>query len=156
MDSGNFPAPQQSVLSSWKKLVIPLLVLAALGGILAAAYFYNQISRLRQNPSQINEADAAAIIERVGKLIVLPEDERPTIATVADLSALKNQPFFAKAKIGDKVLLYAAAHKAILYDPVENKLVEVAPIATGAPAALAPVNPAATSRPRTPTTPTAK
>ena len=53
------------------------------------------------------------------------------MATVSDLEKLKDQPFFAKAKIGDKVLIYTDAKKAILYDPVNDKIVEVAPINIG-------------------------
>ncbi len=70
-------------------------------------------------------------MEAVGRLIVLPEDEVPTIATVTDLEALQGQPFFANAKLGDKVLIFAKAGKAILYDPVEQKIVEVAPVNLG-------------------------
>jgi hypothetical protein len=60
--------------------------------------------------------------------MVLPENEQPTIATVTDPSKLSGQSFFAHAKVGDRVLLYAAAKKAILYDPNINKIIEVAPI----------------------------
>jgi hypothetical protein len=73
-----------------------------------------------------------AIIAEVGKLIELPQGETPTVATVSDPSKLKDQSFFANAKTGDIVLLYTTAREAYLYDPVENKLVEVAPITTGA------------------------
>ena len=71
------------------------------------------------------------IVSRAGKLIILPEGEVPTIATVSDPEKLKDQPFFAKAKVGDKVLLYQNARKAYLYDPVNNKILEVAPISLG-------------------------
>src|SRR3989344_6188702 len=45
------------------------------------------------------------IIKRVGKLVDIEGDERPTIATVTDPERLRDQPFFAKAKKGDKVLI---------------------------------------------------
>ena len=64
-------------------------------------------------------------------MIVLPEDEIPTVATVSDPEKLKEQPFFSDAKKGDKVLIYANAKKAILYDPMANKIVTVAPINIG-------------------------
>ncbi len=68
------------------------------------------------------------MIDAVGRLIVLPVGEQPTIATVSDPARLKSQPFFADAKAGDKVLIYAVAKKAILYSPEEDKIIEVAPL----------------------------
>ena len=73
----------------------------------------------------------AQIVTRVGELIVLPEGENPTIATVSDPERLRDQPFFAKAKVGDQVLIYTNAHKAILYDPKQHKILEVAPLNIG-------------------------
>jgi hypothetical protein len=70
--------------------------------------------------------DAAKTVEAVSQLIELPMDEVPTLATVSDSSKLANQPLFAKAQPGDKVLLYPKAKKAYLYRPVTNKLVDVA------------------------------
>ncbi|MEK7602477.1 MAG: hypothetical protein AAB472_03255 [Patescibacteria group bacterium] len=94
-----------------------------------AYYFYTRAS----SDTDTNSAEeTTALIAEVGKLIVLPQGEVPTVATVSDPEHLKNQPFFANAKIGDKVLLYATARKAYLYDPVVKKLIEVAPLNVGA------------------------
>jgi hypothetical protein len=82
-------------------------------------------------PAQQEEAaqlEISTLIERVGKLIVLPEGEEPTVATVSDPAKLKDQVFFANAKVGDKVLIYTKARKAYLYDPEGDILLEVAPI----------------------------
>ena len=68
------------------------------------------------------------VIAKVSELLVLPSNEQPTLATVSDPELLKNQAFFANAKKGDKVLIYSKSGKAILYDPISNKIVEVAPI----------------------------
>ena len=54
------------------------------------------------------------------------------MATVSDPEKLKDQPFFAKAQKGDKVLIYSNSQKAILYSPTEDKIVEVAPINSSA------------------------
>lgn len=98
-----------------------------------AVYFYNQYSGLKQDPDKLAQEDVNKVVAQVSKLIVLPEGETPTLATVTDLEKLKDQPFFAKAKTGDKVLIYANAKKAILYNPESNKIVEVAPISIGNP-----------------------
>jgi hypothetical protein len=78
------------------------------------------------------------LVAAVSKLIVLPASEQPTIATVADLSKLQGQPFFANAQVGDKVLIYSQAGKAILYRPSENKIIELAPLDVSASATSTP------------------
>jgi hypothetical protein len=105
-------------------IVIILFLIAAVG----AAYFYRQYRTLKNKGSKTAQEEGQATVAAVGKLIVLPTDEQPTVATVTDPSKLGNQAFFAHAKVGDKVLLYATAKKAILYDPNVNKIIEVAPI----------------------------
>jgi isopentenyl diphosphate isomerase/L-lactate dehydrogenase-like FMN-dependent dehydrogenase len=76
------------------------------------------------------QKDLEMTIKMVGKHLVLPTNETPTMATVSDPEKLKDQAFFANAKKGDKVLIYANSQKAILYDPESDRIVEVAPINT--------------------------
>lgn len=131
-----------------KLLGILVLILAAL-----AAYFYVQYSNLKADPAKESQAEAQRLAMQVGKLMVLPTGEQPTIATVTDVEKLNDQPFFAKAKNGDKVLIFTGAKKAILFDPVANKIIEVAPINIGdstkakqvAPKPVAPVVESATA-----------
>ena len=85
----------------------------------------------RKNPQAEAQAAAVLVVSRVGQLMVLPENETPTVATVTDPDKLKDQPFFANTKIGDKVLIYPNAKKAILYDPAQGKILEVAPLNIG-------------------------
>lgn len=69
--------------------------------------------------------DPILIIDRVDKLMVLPSDEIPTVLDITDINTLKDKPFFQKAEIGFKVLVYAKSGKSILYDPKNNKIVEI-------------------------------
>jgi hypothetical protein len=105
---------------SGKKAAIPiiliLVVLIVIGGLL---FYRNQ----KTSTSAANEVGDLSM--KVGKLIELPS-ETPTVATVSDINKLKDQPFFARAQNGDKVLIYQNANKAILYRPSTNKIVEVA------------------------------
>jgi hypothetical protein len=71
------------------------------------------------------QAEVDALVLKVGKLIALPTDESPTVATVTDASKVKDQPFFKNAKNEDKVLIYQKTAKAILYRPSENRIIEV-------------------------------
>lgn len=75
------------------------------------------------------------VLKAAGKLIVLPQNEQPTLATVSDKTKLLNQPFFADAQNGDKVLIYTNAKKAILYRPSINKIIEVGPVTIASPTA---------------------
>lgn len=123
--------------SGKRVLIISLiaLVLIAVGGYLA--YSRNQINKLKQensrlqNPQEASKAEAEELKKEVSKLIELPTDESPTIATVVDASKLKEQAFFANAENGDRVLLFPKAKKAVLYRPSTKKIIEVAPINLG-------------------------
>ena len=130
-------------LSNLSKKLISALVVAIVVVSRLAYYFYSEYSDLRANPNKITQEETAKLVEQVSKLIVLPEGETPTVATVSDPEKLQGQPFFARAKKGDKVLLYANARKAILYDQENHKIIEVAPINIGEPNK----SPAPTSQP---------
>jgi hypothetical protein len=106
--------------------LIPYIIILAVG-IYGGTYLVRQKPTwfgLPQGTAQA-QAEANAIVAKVSKLMVLPTDETPTIATVTDVNAVKEQPFFAQAQNGDKVLIYQKAGKAILYRESENKIIEV-------------------------------
>ncbi len=111
--------------------LVALLIIITLGSIGLAFYFYMQNVKFTRDPQKVAQEETDQLVSRVGELIVLPEGEIPTIATVTDPEKLKDQPFFSKAKNGDKVLIYTNAKKAILYDPTQNKIIEVAPLNIG-------------------------
>src|SRR3989344_8203323 len=108
--------------------ILIAVVVVAFG---SAYYFYSEYSALKQNPNKLVQEETSKLVAQVGKLIVLPDGETPTVATVSDPEKLQSQPFFAKAKKGDRVLIYTNNKKAILYDVENHKIVEVAPINIG-------------------------
>lgn len=121
------------------------IVLMTIGAILIALFaglywraqvklskVQKQAQQQSANPVVKVQEESQQLIDQIGKLIILPSNEQPTIATVNDLSKLAGQPFFANAKLGDKVLIYTKAQKAILFRPSENRIVELAPLNTGA------------------------
>ena|SRR3989338_8890118 len=114
-----------------KQHVLTILAAVVFVSFGSVYYFYGEYSTLKQNPNKLTQEETIKLVAKVSKLIVLPEGEIPTIATVADPEKLQSQPFFAKAKKGDKVLIYANAKRAILYDVEGNKILEVAPINIG-------------------------
>ncbi|MEK9176360.1 MAG: LytR C-terminal domain-containing protein [Patescibacteria group bacterium] len=113
-------------LFSGRKVLIPIFLVTVLIVAGAGFYLYKQISVNKNKPSPAAASEIKDLTQKVGKLIDLPMSETPTVATVSDITKLKDQPFFAKAQNGDKVLIYQKAKKAILYRPGENKIIEVA------------------------------
>lgn len=134
-----------------RKVLVVLLLLLVSGGVLGVGgwYAYSWIAaervKNREAPQEVSASSTTPLpdtgartaeltpeeaVAAVAKLIDLPQDEQPTVATVTDPALLKDQPFFARAKNGDIVLLYTNAKKAYLYDPVANRLKEVSPIST--------------------------
>lgn len=100
-----------------------VILLAVIPGI----YFYNKYKGAVVESG--NTADEATeLVAKVGRHMQLPEGENPTIATITDIEKLRDQPFFARAKNGDKLLVYRGARKAILYDPVADRIIDVAPL----------------------------
>ncbi|MBY0110564.1 hypothetical protein K2Y00_00955 [Patescibacteria group bacterium] len=122
------PAAMSSIPS--KKVLIALGAAVVLCAA-ALVYLYSEYATLTQDPNAANERKIAAVVDKVEKIIDLPPNELPTLATVSDTSTLEDQPFFANAEVGDQVLLYTNARKAYLYSPSKNIIVEVASLNIG-------------------------
>lgn len=129
------------------KALMMLLVLAAGGASAAAYYYHGEATKVQVNPQEAAQAEVAALLDRISQLILLPADEQPTVATVADPDKLKDQLFFKNSHKGDKVLIYTKARKAVLYDPVAHKIIEVAPVSIGSETAGTTTPPAETTPP---------
>jgi len=101
-------------------------VIFVLGLLATSVYFYHQYnlaSEKLKNPRQPTKEDQN-LLSQVGKLIDLPQNEVPNIATIVDPKKLAGQPFFAHAQKGDKVIIYEKSGKIILYRPQSGKIIE--------------------------------
>lgn len=122
-----YTQPKKKLLNlSNAGLIVMVLLAVLLIVTLGTTYFFYKKSQAVMAKDPVKELEQT--IKMVSKHLVLPTNETPTMATVSDPEKLKDQPFFVNAKKGDKVLIYANSQKAILYDPVADKIVEVAPI----------------------------
>jgi len=112
-----------------KKLHLTLVLLAVIVPVSAVGIYYyaqymstqNELVKFKQNPQAAAVED---LIDSVGKHVDLPQNETPTIATITDVDLLKEQPFFARAQNGDKILIYQNNNRTILYRPLTDKIVE--------------------------------
>jgi hypothetical protein len=121
------PSLTRRVNKFWKNYGKIVLVVAIVLVFIGLTYGYlhtrNELNRL-SNPKNAAQNDTEKVVDKVGKLIVLPSGETPTAATVSDVGKLKSQEFFSRAQNGDKVLVYAKSGRAVLYRPSINKVVE--------------------------------
>lgn len=110
-------------------------VLLAVGLVAGGFYGYQQFQNSKKPaparkvvaaaPSKAPQQKVLGIVDSVRqKVSDLPTDETPTVATVTNLAKLQGQAFFAKAKKGDKVLIYSTAKKAYLYRPGTNEIIQ--------------------------------
>lgn len=75
------------------------------------------------------EVQVERTVAAVGKLILLPENEAPLVATIVDATTLEQeQAFYRGAENGDQLLIYGNSLRAILYSPERNIIVNVGPV----------------------------
>ena len=73
--------------------------------------------------------DEKKILEKVSRLIMIPQNESPTIFTVLNADALaKEQSFFVGAVNGDVLIVFRQSQKAIIYSPTRKMIVNAGPI----------------------------
>jgi hypothetical protein len=120
-----------------KKIITKKIIFRVLFAVIlffsigAACYFYLQTVQLKKTPSDVAASQLKDTLAKVSRLILLPEGETPTIASVSDPSLLKTQSFFDKSQKGDQVLIYSNAKEAILYRPSTNMIINVASVNIG-------------------------
>jgi hypothetical protein len=114
----------------WLNIFLMTLLLVAFG---VAGYFYYQYKY--NSKEAVQEREVKSITDTIGSVLILPDNEVPTIATVTDREKLAGQAFFQKAENGDKVIIYRESGKAFLYRPSMQKVVDVATLNTGGQAA---------------------
>jgi hypothetical protein len=98
--------------------VLPVILLVV-GLLIGAGGMYTYFQR------QLAKNELLTVLNQVSRLMLVPEKEMPTLATVSDKEKLKDQPFFQNSQNGDKILIWSKAGKAVLYRPSLNKIIEV-------------------------------
>lgn len=109
-------------------IIIFILILGLAG---TSGYFYYQYYRLSKSSvmNQLQaEEETVRLVKALGKLMLIPKDETPTIATVTDVDKLKDQSFFKDAKNGNKVIIFPNIKQVIIYDPEQNLIINVGSI----------------------------
>ncbi len=130
MSEGEEALPVLKRPVTWIAIAI-IFALLGIGGVGLYQYkrVQGELTKLKTNPSgPLTDDRQRELIAEVSSRIMLPTDEKPTVAVVSDINRLKDQQFFSGGQNGDVVLIYMNSKKAVLYRPAEKKIVEVAPV----------------------------
>ncbi len=121
-----------------RKIILWVIaVVFTLACIATVGYFIKRNNDLKKENERLSQPEDLAkkqqddLLQTVGKIVELPQDETPTTATVTDLGKLEGQVFFEKAQIGDKVIIYTKSKMAYLYRPSSNRIINIAPVNLG-------------------------
>ena len=110
--------------------MLALFVVVFIAISVACYKLYHELALYRNPTLQSAQVrrDTDQLLQKVGALIILPTGEVPIVGTVEDEKTLAaRQAFYKDAKNGDRLLIYVAAQKAILYSPSRNIIVNVGP-----------------------------
>lgn len=107
--------------------LVIVVAVAAGGYVVWSSNAGDDLANLSANASsKLTDNQVSRIVERIGKFMVLPENETPTVVVVRDAENSQQQAFYKGVKNGDVLVVYSKT--AILYDPVNNKLLNVSPL----------------------------
>lgn len=109
-------------------VVVAVVVVIGLGGWLVwNSRSASGLASISSSTEKLSDAQVSALVARIGQFMVVPSDEKPSVAVIKDAATLaQQQSFYQGAKDGDVLLIYSS--RAVIYDPKADKLVNVGPI----------------------------
>lgn len=115
------------------RVLLGLLLLLVIGaGIYGVKVFLDSQQKIKELQDKLEVSrttetgDPQVIVDKVSRHMVLPKGQ-PSLVTIANVELLKkDQPFFAQASNGDKLLVYP--DKVILYSPSLDRIIDIAGI----------------------------
>jgi len=136
----NFTVQSKPTLTKRKDIKTLITVIVVIGIFLlggGAGYLvYNQLvekdvlgkANTPEFVSEIQQKQVDAILKDLNKLILITEEEEPTVATIVDVEVLRkdNPEFYKNAQDGDILIIYSK--RAIVFRRDKNMIVNVAPV----------------------------
>lgn len=125
------------------------LVVALFALLLIASVGYNfyqslQIQDYRKNPTKAAQEEQARITGLIRKHYQIPtyattegdkqvtKEDTPQIATITDITKMKDQTFFDKAQNGDFIVVFPNTRLALIYREKTDQIVNSGPVAVDA------------------------
>jgi len=128
-------SPKKPKKTSLAFKVVMFIVLVLLGASVAGSIFlYNKYTETQQKveklstvqgQQELNKTQVQQLLSKMRTHILLPKDEDPVVATISDIKLLNSNPFYADAKNGDNVVVYAKAKKAFIYSSDKDMIINV-------------------------------
>lgn len=118
------------IAKNGKKVLGVILILVLIWLAYGYVHTKNELNKAK-NPETAGKTEIEQIENQIEKVVALPANETPTLATVSNADKLKSQIFFRDTQNGDKVLIYSKSGTAILYRPSTKKVIEFAPVNLG-------------------------
>lgn len=146
-----------------KYVVLFLAIATGIAGSALAIYSYQKLNNSNTLGAQViadserlSEKEIKALTEKVSQIAVLPENEIPVVLPITDLTKLHSNEFFKDAKLKDKILIFKQAGRIIIYDPINNKIVNMGPYSETPPVLTPTPTPIPTPTPEATASPTLK
>jgi uncharacterized membrane-anchored protein YhcB (DUF1043 family) len=115
-------------MKRYKSYIAGVIIGAIIVVILGVVGF----SMWQQQQASKDITDVQTVMDKVSKHMILPGGETPALVTVVDKAKLTGD-FFKNAQDGDKALIYQKNHRAILYRPSVDRIVDVGPVQIDTP-----------------------
>jgi hypothetical protein len=122
----NYQANSAQKQFNVRKVLIGLAVLAIAVLVIVLVVFGIQDGAVLGEDN--DEITSEEVKSQVKSLIMVNEEENPTVAEIRDVERLQseNPSLYANVENGDYLLVYS--DQAIIYSPDKDKLIKVAPI----------------------------
>lgn len=100
-------------------MVRKLILAAGLVLILVAVYVIASRTKVAIDPAEAAKQEAAEVKTSLSKHLTLPEGEEPDIRRI---NQKIEDPFFARAEIGDYLIIFYKSRIAYIYSPSKDKI----------------------------------
>ena len=121
---------QKEKKSILKKLLVIVVFIVLIVALVTVSLAYTKEKNKKITSADIQalqQQEVGMVLDKIAKHMRLPEGVQPTVATITNVDSLrKEMPFFDNAQNGFKVVVYT--DKAILFDPINDIIVDVAPV----------------------------
>ncbi len=119
------PKIKQKIRQLNVKVILVVIVLTVISAFATMQYQENQRLKTVEGQQELTKQQIDDVKSKVGKLIILP-DEEPVVASIENVKELKKtQPFYVNVSNGDWLLVFQESKRAIIYSPERDILVNV-------------------------------